>query len=226
MSKSIIWNDADDIRDKQLLMAIVRKYGVSDDSYKEKCVEAMYEYVSKKEWQNKFKTRHFIFSIFYGLDVNIVDIRASLYLQSVDAMYAYLAPDVDKYEENFENKIKYLFNRVYGHKMQSKAAIVARITRNNIMHTGSISGNGLYPKQDKLIDDCLESLMGDVGQLGTRSLQHLHFVSKLNNLIADMVMRVMGLKWEYQMRNLTPPSRNPIFCRTIDLKSDLYDFKL
>ncbi len=226
MSKSIIWDDADDIRDKQVLMSIMEKYGVSGDDYKRECVEVMYEFMSKSKWQDTFKTRHFIFSIFYGLNINIVDIRASLYLQAVDAMYAYLANKEDRYEENFEKKIKYLFERIYGHKMQNKAAIVARITRNNIMHTGSIAGNGLYPQQDKSIEDCLQSLMGDIEQYGTRTLQHHHFVSKLNYLIADMVMRVMGLKWEYQMRNLAPPSRNPMFCRANDLRNDLFDFEL
>jgi hypothetical protein len=221
-----MWNDADDIRDKQVLMAIMEKYGVSGDDYRRECVEVMYKFISKSKWQSTFKTRHFVFSIFYGLNINIVDIRASLYLQAVDAMYAYLADEEDRYEESFEKKIKYLFERVYGHKMQNKAAIIARITRNNIMHTGSIAGNGLYPKQDKSVEDCLESLMGDVGQSGTRSRQYHHFVSQLNYLIADMVMRVMGLKWEYQMRNLTPPSRNPMFCRTKDLRNDLVDFKL
>lgn len=186
----------------------------------------MYEFISKRKWQSIFKTRHFVFSIFYGLNISIVDIRASLHLQAIDAMYAYLADEDDRYEENFEKKIKYLFERVYGHKMQSKSAIIARITRNNIMHTGGIGGNGLYPKQDKAVEDCLESLMSDVGQFGTRSRQYLHFVSKLNYLIADMAMRVMGLKWEYQMRNLTPPSRSPIFCRIKDLKNDLSDFEL
>jgi hypothetical protein len=135
VSKSIIWSDADDIRDKQVLSAILKKYSVGDDAYKNECVEVMYKYISKSKWQSTFKTRHFVFSIFYGLNINIVDIRASLYLQAIDAMYAYLAQDKDKYEENFENKIKYLFERVYGHKMQSKSAIIARITRNNIMHT-------------------------------------------------------------------------------------------
>jgi len=226
MVKSVIWDDADDIRDKQVLMAIMQKYGVGDDAYKSHCVEVMYENILSKKWQDTFKTRHFIFSIYYGLDISIVDVKASLYFQAIDAIYAYIADDENKRELNFEKKIKYIFERVYGHKLQNKSAILARITRNNIMHTGSIVGNGLYPENDAIIKDCLKSLMGDVAQFGTFELQHLHFTAKLNHLIVDIVTRVIGLRWEYQTRNLLPPSRNPIFCRNKDLKNDLFDFKL
>jgi hypothetical protein len=191
-NKSILWNDSVLQNDRVVVAALVDKIVSGGDAHKLACVDKIILNIQTQNWQKKFRHRIFVFSAYYALEGQVVEIKFALYCQVVDAFYYTFTGDPEVGRRSFDYKIRAVFREVYGHEMKSAAANLIRIVRNNVMHTGSIVG--MLGRNKPKDDAAVEAYRVKHGH-HDEAVALIHIASDSNYLVSEIIVRVLGLEW-------------------------------
>jgi hypothetical protein len=208
--ESILWNMGTAKKDEALLNYLVKKMVVGDEAHYSMCVHTILQKVRTKTWQSIYVNKAFIHSIKFADELKSqVEIGFSLYVQALELLYYCIAESQDGYNSRapFDIKFRVVFHHIYGWKLPPDTANMVRILRNNVMHTGTISGIDIndsitayfkkyapQPNQRTEVQDCIS------------------LIAAFDYIMNDILMRVLGLKQENHLnRNGAPAWMSPYF---------------
>lgn len=134
VDKSILWEDSTQRADRELLLAITKKIVSGGEKHQAKCVDKIMATIQTDAWQKQYTHRNFVFCVYYAQNVNLIEISYGLYTQAIDALYFLMSKNTK--DTSLADKFRYVFKKVYGHKVLYDTAEAVRVLRNNIMHTG------------------------------------------------------------------------------------------
>jgi hypothetical protein len=209
MAKSILWEDATELADRQVVTALVEKAVPGSDEHKKRCVDKIIKTIKAEEWQKSYPNRNFVFCVFYKLDINLIEISFGLSAQVVDALFFMMSGGIGG---SFGDKAAYIYKKVYGFKMQRESAEALKVLRNNIMHYGAIFGiNNAISADDKKLLKAYCTKFKPTTQIMTDNQILINLAGSFDYLIRELVLRVLGLEDNDFAFNLRPPARLSMF---------------
>lgn len=218
---SILWNDTTLGQDKALVEYLVENIvaGKRVPGHYGKCTEKIMNKVQTEEWQAAFPHRTHIFSIYYGILLkSVAEIKLSLHAQALELLYFNIASTTDNLNLNtgagFDQKLRAVFREVYKWNMPQDTADAIRILRNDVMHTGTITGVlGAYRNQDDpaKLDRFFEDYEFNKNQQNTNVHSRMHLAHLFNLLLQDMLVRTLGLDQSDLSFNILPIWHSNIF---------------
>lgn len=193
--------------------------GKTYSGHHQKCVKKILKNIRKKEWQQRYPNRIFVFSVFYALEIRcVIEIKFSLYTQALELLYFHLSNSNPSYQynanESFGNKFSYVFEEIYKWNVPEQTANVIRILRNDVTHTGTIAGvtgANCNPKNSTTLKNYFQNFGSDEGQLHTDVQNRIHLAHSFMYLMDDILIRVLGLTQDDLSFNGNPPWHNPLF---------------
>lgn len=205
---SILWTDSTIENDRAVVVMLVNKWVFGNDNHKNACVDKIIKTIQDSEWQNRFHHRIFVFTALFANDGKVIEVKFSLYCQTIDALYYLYSNDKLVDSRSFDYKVQYVIEAIYGNRIKPDTANVLRIIRNNVIHTGSIDGiDGRTKQRDEQAITKYRYLYGHTDNKSAT----INLATSFSYLAAEMVVRVLGLDWGDLRFNINPPSRLDIF---------------
>lgn len=218
---SILWNDSTLDQDKALVKYLVANIvaGERVNGHYDRCVEKIMNTIQTDEWQAAFPQRTHVFSIFYGLTVkSVAEIKLSLHAQALELLYFNFASTSKNLKLNlasgFDQKLRVAFREVYEWNMPQDTADAIRILRNDVMHTGTITGvSGAYRNQDDPVKltNFFEKYGFNKNQQHTDVQNRMHLAHAFNYLMEDALIRTLGLNQDDLAFNGNPAWHSEMF---------------
>jgi len=217
---SILWSDATLDSDKVLVRYLV-EHIVADGltGHYDRCVEKIMSEVQTEHWQAAFPQRVYIFSIYYALSIgSVAEVTLSLHAQALELLYFNIASThvglTLNTSASFDQKLRSVFKEIYKWSMPQRTADAIRILRNDVMHTGMITGvTEAYrnPDDPARLERFFVERGFDRGQLHTNVQNRMHLAHMFNRLVQDMVVRTLGLSQDDMAFDGAPAWRPDVF---------------
>ncbi len=227
---SILWSDSTLAQDKALVRYLVENIvgGKNVTGHFDSCIEKIMSKIQTSEWQSAFPQRTHVFSIYYGISTkSVVEIKLSLHAQALELLYFNIASTSSSIsldtEAGFHKKLRVVFEEIYKWKMPSDTAHAIRILRNDVMHTGTITGVlGAYKNQNDPVRlrQFFEDYEFNKNQQNTDVQNRIHLAHVFELLIQDMLIRTLGLDQGDLSFNLSPVWHSNIFGYDHDNRPD------
>jgi hypothetical protein len=203
--ESILYKDVDASieDDKKIISHLIFEFvaGAKDTEFNQRCTDKIISVIQTKEWQERYKSKHFVHIFDMYTRENIGDIKFMWMCQTLDLLYFFVIYSqrnnaIKLNQIKFDQKIKELFFYVYKKEIDEDTCKTLKMLRNHTTHTGTLEiikevlGTEDLGVLDKAIKDKI-------------NLRVLAF--SFNYLMEDIFMRCLGLSNDDLLRNGNPP---------------------
>lgn len=205
MVNSILRQDSSLDKDHELIEFLLEKTLAWDKEHKKLCLEKIMNNIITLKRQKKYYVRSYIFCMYYGLNIKIIDIATMLFAQAMEVLYILECWPKTK---RFDTKFEFLFKKYYWTVSNHDTANILRIIRNNIAHATLVQWLDDKNKEPdkKSIQNFREKYWFSDDH---KALYALSFSFDL--LMREIILRSLGLDKEDFLYNLSPPSKNTFF---------------
>lgn len=187
---SALWLDGTAMDDLAVLIPIVNHAFPASSFRGEKhaSVERIMMNIRREEWQRQHPMKSFAFCYYYALGVRPVDIKTAIYAQALEVLCFTYFP---KFETNdFAEKMKLVFRRVYGEDISHDAAQLLRIMRNNGAHLADVTNTRrLEIFEPEKLNEVVAFARKHYG--GNVERMFISFSGAFNDLMEDIILRVL-----------------------------------
>ena len=212
-NKSILWSAGGEAHDRYLLSKLFEEIVAGNDEHRKMCTESALRTIRGATWQSAFTNVTFVHSIFESHTRGLhTETRFTLCAQALELIYYCIAESLDAFDPraSYDRKLRVVFKAVYGWKIPEETANAIRILRNDIMHTGSITGLD----SSKKFSDYVRVIEKRIPELKDQSAEQKRFyvIAGFWHLADDMLARILGLNLdEHLSKSGVQPWANPLF---------------
>lgn len=222
MKDSILWTNSTEERDRILVRSFIERFFGKDGWDNAQHEEKIMRRIRTPDWQTRFPVRNFVFFAHYANQIRIVELRTSLFMQSLDALYPYLVPaqerGTDLSKERYATKLSNIARTLYGRKFNKGTCGAVEIVRNHLMHTASLTGlmtprgEGTSNALIRFVDRKILPRNPHMSEVqGIR-----FFVRALPACVDEIILRALGLEDEDIHRSSGALAFHPWFLGPVD----------